>query len=95
MRTLLTRDGRQIGNAIIVEEIENKHGPEKLFLVETDFGNRCKLNQAEIEAWFYPGREASYAEWSTDRTNVRFHNCDEPDDGSAPAEHGFGIPGAN
>lgn len=76
MRTLLTRDGRLIGNAIIIEQIGRTDEQVPIFLIETDFGNRCKLNQNEIEAWFYPGDETTYASWSTNRSDTQNRTFD-------------------
>lgn len=46
---LFTKDGRKIGNAIIIEVT-----PDGLFRMETDFGNTGELlNAKEIEEWWH------------------------------------------
>lgn len=85
MRVLLTRDGRKMGNAIIIREVAPhpaaaeyllKTG-QKMFLIETDFGNQCRLSSNEISELFYDADElreahawanrANYPQWHKDR----------------------------
>ena len=44
---LLTKDGRKIGNAIIIGKRNNYN------IVKTDYGNECGLTDAEVEELFY------------------------------------------
>lgn len=93
MRTLLTRDGRRIGNAILIKQTGLNHEGEPLYQIETDYGNRiCHINQIEIETLFWPGKETSYERWSRDREQLRKQTCfddahTEPD----PPETGIQI----
>lgn len=51
--TLLTKDGRRLGNALIVETYRGQH------VIKTDYGNRLDLSMAEITRYFYIGEVAS------------------------------------
>lgn len=44
---LHTKDGRKIGNAIIVGK-DDKHN-----IIKTDYGNECKFTDEEIKECFY------------------------------------------
>lgn len=44
---LHTKDGRKIGNAIIVGK------DDKYNIIKTDYGNECKLTDEEIQECFY------------------------------------------
>lgn len=44
---LHTKDGRIIGNAIIIGH------EDKFNIVKTDYGNTCRLTDKEIKEWFY------------------------------------------
>ena len=46
---LHTKDGRKIGNAIIVGK------DDKYNIIKTDYGNECKFTDGEIEECFYIG----------------------------------------
>ena len=46
---LFTKDGRQIGNAIIIAE--PKSGT--FFTIKTDYGNEVRLSKYEIESLFH------------------------------------------
>tara|TARA_B110000977_G_C10911703_1_gene429536 strand:+ start:511 stop:900 length:390 start_codon:yes stop_codon:yes gene_type:complete len=46
---LHTKDGRKIGNAIIVGK------DDKYNIIKTDYGNECKFTNGEIEECFYIG----------------------------------------
>lgn len=90
MRNLFTRDGRRIGNAIIIREVQphpeaahyfTKTG-QKLWLIETDFGNQLRFSDNEIEEHFYRLDElnelqqihcenTTYDEWSADRRRLQ------------------------
>lgn len=71
MLTLITRNGKNIGNAILVGAANDHQHEEPLFLIETDFGNRTKLNWAEIEEWFTIGRCIPYEVWNQERHILR------------------------
>lgn len=81
--TLMTKDGRTIGNAIVVEQATPcklatigglpeylEKTEQKLWLVETDFGNRTKLTDREIAEWFNLGFQQSYATWLEARSEA-------------------------
>lgn len=70
--TLMTKDGRTTGNAIVigqttpssesmVEYIEATD--QRLWLVETDFGNQMKLTDREINDWYHLGFQRDYDAW--------------------------------
>jgi hypothetical protein len=74
--TLFTRDGSQMGNAIIIAEVQPfnasltlylKKTDQKMWLIETDFGNRCKLSTNELNELFKLGRQQNYDKWFDDR----------------------------
>jgi hypothetical protein len=76
--TLFTLDGARIGNAIIIERVgETRSGTGKdvklvpIWLIETDFGNRCKFSENEIHDLFGLGYQSDYTEWSRDRDDLR------------------------
>lgn len=66
MLTLLTKDGRKSGNAIIYGGEDH---PElgQLFYTETDFGHHQKMTWAEIEEFWTVGRLCDYKTWRGDR----------------------------
>lgn len=77
--TLHTRDGSQIGNAVIVKQLTPKgsmaaylkdNGNQKLWLVETDFGNRMTMCDREIDTAFIIGFEGDYDRWWGDRMDA-------------------------
>jgi hypothetical protein len=70
--TLMTKDGRTIGNAIVIKETEPsseamkdfiRNTGQKLWLIETDFGNRAKLTDNEINEWFHLGYPHDHDIW--------------------------------
>jgi hypothetical protein len=66
--TLLTRDGFKIGNAIIVKEAKgHTEGKTRLWLIETDFGNRCKMTTSALDELFTLGYIRDYDQWWEDR----------------------------
>lgn len=98
MRTLFTRDGRRMGNAIIIEETRPPQAAaeylaktgQKMWLIETDFGNYLRLTDNEIDEHFYRLDEldelqqahcqaATYAEWSHDRRELQLRTRTLPD----------------
>lgn len=79
-RILFTKDGRRTGNAIVIKEIEPSSESmkrflaidnSKLYLVETDFGNRMKLSTKELNSMFDLGPRESYKKWAADRSELR------------------------
>lgn len=72
---LLTRDGSKIGNAIWLDQVESQHTPGLMInLIETDFGNRVRLTDAEVDEWFTIGRFTSVRRWRDDRAALIFRN---------------------
>lgn len=69
--TLFTKDGTKRGNAVIVKEIKSRFVDEKLFFVETDFGNYMKLTQAELDGMYTKGCPTIYADWVFQRDLAR------------------------
>lgn len=73
--TLLTLDGAKIGNGIIVKEAKPpaaavdylKATGQKMWIVETDFGNRCTLTTNEIHEFYGLGYQQDYDQWWDDR----------------------------
>lgn len=68
--TLMTKNGATVGNAIVIEQIGDtrdwyKDGREivPVWLCETDFGNRMKLTNWEILAWYELGYQRDYDSW--------------------------------
>lgn len=53
-KQLFTRDGRQVGNGIVVGEQEHMFSNlGKVWVVETDFGNTMNLTERELEQFYY------------------------------------------
>lgn len=82
-RILFTKDGRRTGNAIVIKEIQPSSESmkrflaidnSKLYLVETDFGNRMKLSTNELNNMFDLGPKESYKKWAADRSRKRMEN---------------------
>lgn len=84
MITLLTKDGSQVGNAIIYggDDGFNDNAiqmmisttnfePKPIFYVETDFGNHMKLTWREIEERFTIGKVMDYNQWKSERDGLR------------------------
>lgn len=74
--TLQTLDGAKVGNGIVVKELEPQYeglkayldkSGQKLWLVETDFGNTMKLCDNEIHELYGLGYQTSYERWWDDR----------------------------
>lgn len=66
---LYTKDGRNIGNAIIIDYISNN------YTLETDFGNIVHFSYQEIIDWFYLGKDGfehrvNICDWKFDRINL-------------------------
>jgi hypothetical protein len=74
--TLYTKDGATLGNAIVIGQttpsseamadwlVQTK---QRLWLVETDFGNKMKLTDREVDAYFTLGRQQDYQKWALNR----------------------------
>jgi hypothetical protein len=75
--TLTTKDGSRVGNGIVIKEVEPiqiatlleylDKTNQKMYLVETDFGNRMKLSTNEILELYNLGWEQNYDEWWAER----------------------------
>lgn len=53
---LQTKDGRRMGNAVIIsgEEVVWDGRPVALFTILTDFGTKCRLIESELAWLFHP-----------------------------------------
>jgi len=85
-RTLFTKDGRRTGNAIVIKEVQPKtealksflaQTNSKIYLLETDFGDRLEMSREEIERQFNWGPRTTYEEWAADRAELREQNMIE------------------
>lgn len=70
---LATRDGRRIGNAIILQRAEAPartftRDPQPCWVIETDFGNRLTLTETEIGGLFHICPPTDVERWRCDRT---------------------------
>lgn len=79
--TLFTVDGSRIGNAIVVKKIgqgrrivshddigkDNLPLMQDIWLIETDFGNSCRMSDREIFSHFTLGKQHDYDKWWDDR----------------------------
>jgi len=83
MRTLHTRDGTAYGNAIMIRIIPDEDLEPTLkdylkgrpmWLIETDYGNRIRLTEREIDEMFTRGIAISYAEWAQKRRILQGRN---------------------
>jgi hypothetical protein len=81
--TLFTKDGRRLGNAIIVKEVEPDYYAklgglvehleltnQKLWLLETDFGNQMRLSDNEILEAYDLGYKSNYILWWSNRQDL-------------------------
>lgn len=70
-RVLFTKDGRKIGNAIVlnIEQVEDA----PIVTIETDFGNIVKLTEDEVVKDFHEGHITIVNDWIEQRDYVR-HN---------------------
>jgi hypothetical protein len=66
-RLLWTRNGRRLGNAIVVGPAER----EDTWLCETDFGNQMRLTCPEIDELYHRGPRTYVARWYADREELR------------------------
>ena len=80
-KVLYTKDGSRVGNAILYgTELSRFVKGTVLNLVETDFGNRMKLNNNELEELYTVGPERDYDQWKYDRENIRMeHYLKDPE----------------
>jgi len=63
---LLTKDGRRIGNAIVLEKgvVFNTI----VYLIKTDFGNVVRFTEDDIEKYFHmPTRKSKIEEWMANK----------------------------
>jgi len=71
---LLTKDGRKVGNAIVLR-METSYGLT-YNVVKTDFGNIIKLKDSEIRELFYIDvprvSEHSLSSWMEDRARLLY-----------------------
>lgn len=81
MQILYTKNPIQHGNAIIVREVDKLDrkmidwlAGRKLWVVETDFGNRMRLTDREIDEFYTRGDERSYKEWLFDKRMLMEQN---------------------
>lgn len=66
---LHTKDGRKIGNAVILECAQDgEFGP--YYVCQTDFGNKARLTEGEIHDWFYVGTVADLVERRSDQQRL-------------------------
>jgi len=61
---LPTKDGRKMGNAIILstEEVVWDDKPVTLYTILTDFGTQCRLTVSELNWFFHPPQWRMIAE---------------------------------
>lgn len=96
-KALWTNDPTKVGNGILYAKETSSYQPHvTLNLVETDFGNRMRLTDDELDELYTVGPERDYAQWRADRDSVRLNNtvqdqCDAIDkedglDSSPPAQ---------
>jgi len=69
--TLFTKDGRRVGNGIIIGGEPSAYCDDYLYVIETDYGNTMKLNLKELEELYYLGHIVPYDQWKHDRTETR------------------------
>ncbi len=87
---LWTRDGSKVGNGIIYGVANSTYRPTVLlYLVETDFGNRMRLTQGELEAYYVVGPERDYAKWKADRIDIANQNHITDELAAFDKEHGL------
>jgi hypothetical protein len=53
---LYTKDGREIGNAIVIHNEGYGADGEIVYIIKTDYGNECTLNESELCKLFYTER---------------------------------------
>lgn len=92
MLTLFTKDSSRMGNAIIIREVEPSNQSMKdylkgrpLWLIETDFGNRFRYTDREIDEAFHRGIHCSYEQWKSDREELRRQHAIEDDPENHPS----------
>jgi hypothetical protein len=85
--TLFTRNGAKIGNAMVIREVKASSEAmaefllakgEKLWLIETDFGNRVRMSNSEINSLFTLGYLRDHDRWWEDRLAIiKHHQTDQ------------------
>jgi len=66
---LHTRDGRRIGNAVVLEVVPDEgHGP--VYGLQTDFGNRLLMTGAEVRGAFRVGPAGSLDRRARDQADL-------------------------
>jgi hypothetical protein len=74
-KALWTNNPQRVGNAILYGKEPSIYRPEiMLNLVETDFGNRMRLTDNELDELYTIGPIRDYDEWKLDRDNLRITN---------------------
>lgn len=74
-KILWTDNGQRVGNGILYAKEPSKYRPEVMLnLVETDFGNRMRLTDEELDGYYTVGPETDYERWKSDRQDRRLEN---------------------
>jgi hypothetical protein len=67
-----------MGNAILIRQVgstrdwpEYPHGIIPIWLIETDFGNRVKFTERELDMYFTKGKKVTYQDWYNEREELR------------------------
>lgn len=77
-KILWTDNGQRVGNGILYAKEPSKYRPEVMLnLVETDFGNRMRLTDAELDGYYTVGPETDYNRWKSDRDETRLNHLAE------------------
>jgi hypothetical protein len=71
---LHTRDGRNIGNGIIISAIELDGCAEPKYAIKTDFGNIINLYEYEIPTLFYIGDRVDSVEQLYQQIRLLYKN---------------------
>jgi hypothetical protein len=75
---LYTKNGAEIGNAIIIDVLTVIKSGEDCFAVHTDFGNTTFLSKREIDDFFVIGSVTNLEMWQRDRFNARIATIVQP-----------------
>lgn len=68
---LHTKDGRKVGNAIVVQTIDRGERPHPIHRILTDFGNEAWMTEREIRDLFHVRKNTSVKRWLRDREAKR------------------------
>jgi hypothetical protein len=67
-----------MGNAILIRQIGSTrgwpnypHGIVPIWLIETDFGNRVRFTEPELDTYFTRGKMVTYQDWYNEREELR------------------------